>query len=307
MAYAETRDGTHLFYKTLGEGAPVILIHGWPLSADSWDPQMIALAQAGYKAIAYDRRGFGRSDQPPVGYDYDTFADDLADVMQHCGVTQGATLVGFSMGGGEIARYMSRHNGNGVIKAVLVSSVVPYMLKTEDNPDGVPQSTFDEMTQGMKDDFRHFFTGFFQDFYGDGLIFRAVSEEEKQWAWNTAMMAGQFATLQAAQAFATTDFRPDLASFTVPTLIIHGTADKTVPIDATGRAAAKAIPNATLIEYDGEPHAVFATQKDRLSQDLLDFLGTDKRGGDLLEGLETANPAERQAMVDQLTANTIIG
>ncbi|WP_121119284.1 alpha/beta fold hydrolase [Croceibacterium ferulae] len=273
MNRVKTRDGTDLFLKTLGQGRPVVLIHGWPLSADSWDPQMIALAEAGYQAIAYDRRGFGRSDQPPAGYDYDTFADDLADVMEATGATQDVALVGFSMGGGEIARYMSRHGGKGVTQAVLVSSVVPYMLQTPDNPDGVPQATFAEMTAGMRADFRHFFTSFFKDFYGVGLVSQPVSDEQLHWAWMTAQMAGQYATLQAAQAFATTDFRPDLPHFTVPTLVIHGTADKTVPIKATGRAVAAAVPTAELIEYDGEPHGVFATQQERLTQDLLDFLG----------------------------------
>ena len=268
----ETRDGTQLYVKELGEGRPVMLIHGWPLSADSWDPVMMALADKGFRAIAYDRRGFGRSDQPKSGYDYDTFADDLADVMKATGATDNVALVGFSMGGGEIARYMSRHGGSGVSKAVLVSSVVPYMLKTDDNPDGVPQSTFDEMTEGMKTNYRAFFTDFFKDFYGDGLLSDKVSSEEKHWAWMTTMMAGQYATIQSAGAFATTDFRPDLAHFKVPTLIIHGTKDETVPIDATGRAAAEKIEGAKLIEYDGQPHAVFATQTQRLIDDLLEFL-----------------------------------
>ena len=275
----ETRDGTRLFCKTLGEGRPVVLIHGWPLSADSWDPQMMALAESGYKAIAYDRRGFGRSDQPPSGYDYDTFADDLADVMAATGATKDVALVGFSMGGGEIARYMSRHGGKGVSQTVLVSSVVPYMLQTDDNPEGVPQKTFDQMTAGMKKDFRHFFTSFFQDFYGDGWVTDKVSDEQKRWAWNTTMMAGQYPTLKSAEAFATTDFRPDLGFFKVPTLVIHGTDDRTVPIDATGRAVANEVPSAELIEYKGEPHAVFATQQDRLTQDLLDFLGGGMKAG----------------------------
>ncbi|KLE35645.1 alpha/beta fold hydrolase [Aurantiacibacter luteus] len=277
MAYLKTRDGTHLRWKELGSGRPVILIHGWPLSADSWDPVMMALADNGYRAIAYDRRGFGHSDHAAKGYDYDTFADDLADVMKETGATDNVALVGFSMGGGEIARYMSRHGGQGVTQAVLVSSVVPYMLKTDDNPDGVPQSTFDEMTEGMKTDYRHFFTGFFKDFYGDGVLRDKVTDEEKHWAWMTTMMASKYATMKSAEAFATTDFRPDLPSITVPTLVIHGTSDQTVPIDATGRAVAEQVPSASIIEYDGEPHAVFATQTERLCNDLLAFLG--KTGG----------------------------
>ena len=267
MPNIQTRDGTRLRYKELGEGRPVILIHGWPLSADSWDPIMMKLADNGYRAIAYDRRGFGHSDHAKSGYDYDTFADDLADVMQETGATEDVALVGFSMGGGEIARYMSRHSGQGVTQAVLVSSVVPYMLKTDDNPGGVPQETFDEMTEGMKDDFRKFFTGFFKDFYGS-----TVSDEERQWAWQTTMHASQYATLQSAAAFATTDFRPDLPSIDVPTLVIHGTEDVTVPIDATGRQVVDKVPSARIIEYEGEPHAVFATQTERLGDDILHFL-----------------------------------
>ena len=278
MPNLNTRDGTRLRYKELGEGRPVILIHGWPLSSDSWDPIMMKLADNGYRAIAYDRRGFGRSDHAKTGYDYDTFADDLADVMKETGATDDVALVGFSMGGGEIARYMSRHGGNGVSQAVLVSSVVPYMLKTDDNPEGVPQDTFDEMTKGMKDDFRAFFTDFFKTFYG-----KKVSDEERHWAWQTTMQASQYGTLQSADAFATTDFRGDLPSFTVPTLVIHGTKDETVPIDATGRAVADQVESATLIEYEGEPHAVFATQTERLGDDLLEFLG---QNGDRMAGAE---------------------
>lgn len=273
MPMIQTRDGTSLYVKTLGQGRPVVLIHGWPLSADSWDPQMMALADAGFRAIAYDRRGFGRSDQPPGGYDYNTFSDDLADVMEACEAMENAALVGFSMGGGEIARYMSRHGGKGVTQAVLVSSIVPYMLQTDDNPDGVPDDVFQQMTQGMKKDFRHFFKKFFQDFYGVGWVSQSVSDEELHWAWMTTMRAGQYATLQSAAAFAYTDFRPDLPNFRVPTLIIHGTGDKTVPIDATAREVVKKVPQAELVEYHGEPHAVFATQRDRLSQDLVNFLG----------------------------------
>ncbi|WP_404481436.1 alpha/beta fold hydrolase [Novosphingobium sp. BL-52-GroH] len=292
MTMIQTRDGTHLRVKTLGEGRPVVMIHGWPLSANSWDPVMIALAENGYRAIAYDRRGFGRSDQPPRGYEYDTFTDDLADVMEATGATDDVALVGFSMGGGEVARYMSRHGGRGVSQAVLISSVVPYMLQTDDNPKGVPDRVFQEMTEGMKNDFRKFFTGFFKEFYGVGLLSHPVSDEELRWAWQTTMQAGQYATLQAAAAFAYTDFRPDLPHFRVPTLVIHGTADATVPIEATGRVVAAQVPSADLVEYEGEPHGVFATQTQRLSEDLITFLS----GGKI---------EARQGMIDALTADTL--
>lgn len=294
MPMIETRDGTRLYAKSWGDGPPVVLIHGWPLSGDSWDPVSNALADAGFRAIAYDRRGFGRSDQPSGGYDYDTFADDLADVMAAMSASDNVALVGFSMGGGEIARYMSRHGGRGVSRVALVSSVVPYMLKTDDNPDGVPQSTFDEMTDGMLEDRARFFTGFFRDFYGVGMLSRPVSDETLKLSWATAMQAGLRPTLLSAKAFATTDFRGDMPSFRVPTLVIHGTSDATVPIEATGRAVAKAVPHATLIEYDGEPHGVFATQTERLTKDLLDFV--------------SGRPAETmpQEVIDTLTAQTIV-
>ena len=273
MATITTRDGTEIYVKDWGSGRPVILIHGWPLSADSWDPQMVALADAGFRAIAYDRRGFGRSGQPWSGYDYDTLADDLADVMKATGSDQDATIIGFSMGGGEVARYMSRHEGRGVIGAGLVSSVVPYMLQTPDNPDGVPQSTFDQMTAGMKEDRPAFFRDFFKSFFGVGTLTSPVSDARLDWAWRLAMQAGLKPTLACAQSFATTDFRPDLPAFRVPTLVIHGTGDETVPIDTSGRAAAKGIADAQLVEYDGAPHGLFATEGERLTKDLLTFLG----------------------------------
>jgi len=273
MPYVKTRDGTNLFVKDWGQGRPIVLIHGWPLSADSWDPQAMALADAGYRVIAYDRRGFGRSDQPWSGYDYDNLADDLADVMAETGVTDDAALIGFSMGGGEVARYMSRHGGKGVSRVGFISSVVPYMLQTDDNPDGVPQDQLQEIADNIKADRPKFFRTFFDQFYGVGFITSPVSEEVLDLSWNTAMMAGLKPTLACAESFGTTDFRPDLPSINVPTLIIHGTSDQTVPIDATGRALAKALPNAELIEYDGAPHGLFATESDRLTDDLLSFLG----------------------------------
>jgi pimeloyl-ACP methyl ester carboxylesterase len=299
-----TRDGTRLYVKTWGEGEPVVLIHGWPLSGDSWDPISHALAETGYKAIAYDRRGFGRSDQPSGGYDYDTFADDLATIMENCCDGREAALVGFSMGGGEVARYLSRHAGKGVSKVALIGSVVPYMLQTDDNPDGVPQAVFDQIGEGLLADRAAFFTSFFKDFYGVGWVDRPVSDEVLHLSWITAMQAGLRPTLAAAKAFAGTDFRPDLAHFKVPTLVIHGTADKTVPIEATAREVAKAVPHAQLIEYGGEAHGLLATQTERVKADLLDFLGGGSRGG--FAGLEDASPEARQNIIDEATRQSLV-
>lgn len=273
MPYVKTRDGTDIYVKDWGQGRPVVLIHGWPLSSDSWDPQSMALADAGFRVIAYDRRGFGRSGQPWNGYDYDTLADDLADVMEAAGVTDGAALVGFSMGGGEVARYMSRHGGKGVAAAGLISSVVPYMLKSDDNPNGVPEKKLQEIGDQVTKDRQTFLRSFFKDFYGVGMISHPVSDEMLDWSWNIAMQASLRSTLECAKAFGHTDFRPDLSAFNVPTLVLHGTSDATVPIDATGRRAAEQIASAQLVEYDGAPHGLFATHGDRLTEDLLTFLG----------------------------------
>ena len=269
----KTRDDTQLRVKIWGTGRPVILIHGWPLSADSWDDQAMAIADAGMKAIAYDRRGFGRSDQPWTGYDYDTLADDLADVIKETGA-EDATIVGFSMGGGEVARYMSRHGGQNVRQAALIASVVPYMLKTDDNPHGTPQSVFEDITKQIKEDRPAFFASFFKMFYGVGVLSKPVSQQVIDWSCQVAMMAGLKPTLACVESFAATDFRPDLAAFRVPTLIIHGTADQTVTIDAAARAAAKGIQGSTLVEYDGGPHGLLATHKARVTSDLLSFLAT---------------------------------
>ena len=273
MSFINTPDNVKVYVKDWGKGRPVIMIHGWPLSSDSFDDLSMAVANAGMRAIAYDRRGFGRSDQPWSGYDYNTLSDDLAAVVEHTGARD-VTLLGFSMGGGEVARYMSRHGGKNVLQAILVASVVPYMLKTEGNPDGVDQGTFDEMTKGMTADRAHFWSGFFKDFYGVGVMSHPVSEELLEWSRDVSMQASLKATLACANAFATTDFRPDLASFKVPTLVIHGTGDKTVPIDTSGRKAAAGITGSTLIEYDGAPHGLFASHKPRLIADVLRFLRT---------------------------------
>lgn len=268
-----TPDKTRLHIKDWGSGDPVILLHGWPLSADSWDDQAMAIAAAGHRAIAYDRRGFGRSSQPWKGYDYDTLADDLAAVIKYTSA-ENATLIGFSMGGGEVARYMSRYGGQSVSKTALVSSILPYRLKTADNPGGTEQSAFDMTAQLIKEDRAKFFSGFFRDFFGVGLLFGPVSEELLEWARSVSMQASLPATLACLRAFSSTDFRPDLPAFKVPTLIIHGTEDKTVPIDASARLAAKGIAQSRLIEYEGAPHGLFATDKERLSEDLLAFLGS---------------------------------
>ena len=295
MPYAKAKDGTQLYYKDWGHGAPVVMMHGWPLTGDSFDDAALALAEKGMRAIVPDRRGFGRSDQPWNGYDYDTFADDVAAVLEHAGVTEPVALVGFSMGGGEVARFLTKQGAHRVSKTVLISSVVPYMLKTNDNPDGVPEATFAEMTAGMKKDRAHFFKGFFKDFFGVGALSSPVSHEVLEDAQRQTLMAGLWPTLAGAQAFATTDFRPDLKSFTVPTLVIHGTADKTVPIDATGRVVAAQVPGAKLIEYDGSAHGLFATDKERLIEDLVAFLtgtttATERASFDLEQEERSAIP-----------------
>jgi pimeloyl-ACP methyl ester carboxylesterase len=276
MPYAKAHDGCMLYYKDWGRGSPVALIHGWPLSSDTWDPVALMLVEAGHRCIFHDRRGFGRSDQPWEGYDYDTFTDDLAAVLHHAGVNEPVSLVGFSMGGGEVARFVRTQGRQRVRKAALVGSVVPYMLKTDENPNGVDQSTFDQMAAGITKHRADFFKDFAKSFFGNGVISHPVSDAVLDDFWRQAMMAGLRSTLAAAEAFASTDFRPDLRAFEgIATLVIHGTSDATVPIDATAREVVKQVPGAKLIEYDGSPHGVFATDTERLCNDLLEFLGTD--------------------------------
>ncbi len=274
MPYIETRDGTKIYVKVWGEGKPIVLMHGWPLSADSWDPQAFALAKAGYKVIFYDRRGFGRSEQPWTGYDYSTLTDDLSDVMTATGATQDVTLVGFSMGGGEVARYCSKYDAKGVIKCGLISSIVPFMLQTDDNPHGVPKAKLDDIASGIHKDRPNFMRSFLMDFFGQGLLMNKVSDEVIDWAWAQTMQASLKSTLNCAESFGTTDFRAELSHINVPTLIVHGTADKTVPIDSTGREAARLIKNNHFIEYDGAPHGLFATHEQKLTNDLLAFIKT---------------------------------
>lgn len=238
--HIQTRDGHSLHVKDMGSGPPVILIHGWPLTGDMWEYQTLALLEAGYRVITYDRRGFGQSGHPADGYTYDVFADDLAAVIDHLSVPS-ISLVGFSMGGGEIARYLSRHGSSKVDRAVLVSSVVPYMLKDDSNPDGVDADMFEDIKQQIRKDRFAFLQTFAKQFYGVGWVTSPVSDGILDWSFMLAVMASPKATIDCVDAFGRTDFRPDLSAFDIPTLVIHGTGDKTVPIDPTGRAAVAGI------------------------------------------------------------------
>ena len=273
MPRATTSDKVSLFYKDWGPrgGKPIVLSHGWPLTGDTFDDLAVALAEDGYRSIVPDRRGFGRSDQPWGGYDYDTFASDIDAILEDARITGTFAVAGFSMGGGEVAKLVARH-GERISHAILISSVVPYMLQTGDNPNGVPQSVFDEIAAGIKKDRASFFTSFARDFYGVGVMAHPVSDAVLHDFFRQAMMAGLRPTLGAATAFGTTDFRQDLSKFTMPTLVIHGTKDATVPIDITAREVAKAVPHAELIEYEGSAHGVFASDKSRLIEDIRDFL-----------------------------------
>ena len=271
MPFLKASDGTELFYQDWGHGQPVVLIHGWPLDADMWEYQSVFLASQGYRVIAYDRRGFGRSGKPWEGYDYDRFAEDLKQVLDSLDLHD-AILVGFSMGGGEIARYLGTYGPGRVAKVVLAAAVTPYMLKAADNPDGVDKSVFDGMIAGLRADRPHFLATFGKVFFGVGLVSSPVSSDLLAWAQTLAMQASPKATIDCVAAFGETDFRRDMAALTMPTLIVHGDADKTVPLDASGRKAAALVPHARLLVYPGAPHALVLTEKDRFNQDLLGFI-----------------------------------
>lgn len=260
-----------LFYTDHGTGSPVVLIHGWPLSHEMWDYQMAELPTHNLRVVAYDRRGFGKSTQTWDGYEYDTFADDLKAVLDELDL-HNVTLVGFSMGGGEVARYMSRYGGARVSKVVFVGAVTPYLLKTDSNPDGVDQSTFDGMVENINKDRADFLQTFGKMFYGVSLISHPVSQAHLDGDFARAYVASHKATVDCVRAFSETDFRNDLTQISVPVLIIHGDADKTVPIEASGERTANALPNAQYIVYDGAPHGLFVTEKDRLNKDLLMFI-----------------------------------
>ncbi len=280
--FIQARDGTQLYVRDMGTGEPVILIHGWPLTGDMWEHQTVALVEAGYRVIAYDRRGFGLSDKPADGYIYDVLADDLADII--AGLALGkVNLVGFSMGGGEVARYLSRYGSAKVRRAVLVASVVPFMLRTDDNPHGVEASALDDIKSEIRHDRFAFLQHFAKNFYGQGLISRPVSQAVLDWNFNLACMASPIATLACVDAFGHTDFRGDLAAFDIPTLVVHGTSDHIVPIDVSARAVANALPGAQYVEYGGEPHGLFMTAAGRLNSDLLGFLAGESEPRSLME------------------------
>ena len=261
----------NIYYEDMGKGKPVVFIHGWPLSGAMWEYQITQLPQQGMRCIAYDRRGFGKSDRPFGEYDYNTLAGDLKSLLDELDLND-VTLVGFSMGGGEIAKYFSLHAGARVSKVVLVSAVVPYMLQTPDNPDGVPQEEFDKMAKAMIEDRPAFMEGFNDDFFGVSMSHHPVSDAFLTNSLIKTMDASPIATLKCAQAFSTTDFRQDVIKINVPTLIIHGDKDKTVPIKPTGEATAKLLPSATFKIYEDAPHGLWYTHKEQLNQDLIDFI-----------------------------------
>ena len=271
----KTRDGTALFVKdTDGSGRAVVMTHAWPLNADIWDYQAAKLSSAGCRVVTYDRRGFGRSDKPAGGYDFDTFADDLAAVIEQTGVRD-ATLVGYSMGGGEVARYFSRHDGRNVVKAGLIGAAAHYLLKTESNPIGIDGAVFEGIKKGVQGDRRTYLAGLLSDVFLDAKrpATNAVTQEMIDATLAMAMQAGVAATVACVDAFAKTDFRPELAAVKVPTLVLHGTADIPVPF-AIGKATAEAIAQARLIEYPDASHGIVLTERDRVTRDLQAFIAS---------------------------------
>lgn len=254
-----------------GPGRPVILIHGWPLSGEAWSDQIADLRNAGYRVITYDRRGFGRSDKPEGGYDYDTLTDDLAGLIEDLGLAN-VTLVGFSMGGGEVARYVAKYGEDKLHSVVFAAAVPPYLMKTQDNPDGpLTEKQAKEMEAGLRADREAFFDQFTKDFFSANGELK-VSEEERQDAIALCLQSDQAAALGCMQAFGTTDFRADLAKVTVPTLVIHGDADGIVPLEGSGQRTHAAIPGSTLVVVPGAPHGFNVSHAERFNAELLAFL-----------------------------------
>ena len=260
-----------LYYEDHGSGKPVVLIHGWPLSGASWEKQVAALLAAGHRVITYDRRGFGQSSKPSTGYNYDTFADDLNKLMVKLDLHD-AALVGFSMGGGEVARYLGTYGSKRVSKAVFISSVPPFLLKTADNAEGVDGSVFAGIEKAIIADRPAFLAGFLADFYNvDVLGGKRISDKAVQSSWNVAITASAKGTLDCVPTWGS-DFRKDLARIDVPTLVIHGDADRIVPIAASGARTAKAVKGARLLTVEGAPHGLIWTHADKVNPELVNFL-----------------------------------
>ena len=270
MATIKTKDGTEIFYKDWGSGQPVVFSHGWPLSADAWDSQMLFLAAHGFRAIAHDRRGHGRSGQPWAGNDMDTYADDLAALTEALDLEH-AIHIGHSTGGGEVARYIARHGTARVAKAVLIGAVPPLMLQTAANPGGLPLAVFDDIRAKVLADRSQFFQDLAIPFYGANRPGAAVSQGLKDSFWLLGMQAGFKAAFDCIKAFSETDFTADLRRLEVPTLVIHGDDDQIVPIDASSRATAKLVARAELKIYPGAPHGLAQTHAMQLNTDLLAF------------------------------------
>ena len=271
MNRVKMKDGTAIYYKDWGSGHPVVFSHGWPLTADAWDAQMIFLGQHGHRVIAHDRRGHGRSDQPWNGNDMDTYADDLAALIEALNLKE-ATLVGHSTGGGEVARYIGRHGSRRVAKAVLIGAVPPIMLKTEANPGGLPMSTFDEIRAGVLGDRSQFFKDLTMPFYGYNKPDAKVSQGVRDSFWLQGMQCSIKGAYDCIKAFSETDFTDDLKKVDVPTLILHGDADQIVPIGTSAMMSAKLVKNATLKIYPGAPHGMCTTLADKVNGDLLAYL-----------------------------------
>jgi non-heme chloroperoxidase len=271
MPTITTRDGTQLYYKDWGNGQPVVFSHGWPLNADAWEDQMMFLADHGFRCIAHDRRGHGRSGQPWNGNDMDTYADDLAELVETLDLKD-AVHVGHSTGGGEVARYIGRHGTKRVSKAVLVGSITPVMVRTNANPGGLPVEVFDGIRTSILADRSQYFKDLSMPFYGFNRPGAQTSEGMRDSFWRQGMQAGLNAVYECVKAFSETDFNQDLGKFDVPTLIIHGEADQIVPIGDSAMLSSKIVKGAVLKVYPGAPHGLASTHKDQLNQDLLAFI-----------------------------------
>jgi len=271
MPTITTKDGTEIYYKDWGSGQPVVFSHGWPLQADAWEDQMVFLSSHGYRTIAHDRRGHGRSSQPWNGNDMDTYADDLAELTAALDLKY-AVHVGHSTGGGEVARYIGRHGTKRVAKAVLIGAVPPLMLKTEANPGGLPIKVFDDIRAGVLADRSQFFKDLSEPFYGANRSGAKVSQGLRDFFWLQGMQAGFKAVLDCIKAFSETDFTEDLKKIDVPTLILHGDDDQIVPINDSALLSAALVKGSTLKVYPGAPHGMCSTLKDQVNADLLAFI-----------------------------------